>query len=109
VYSESFTTTWPILKNRNERQLNEALRFNKYLLVEGEVKDYKLEKINGQYFESFRINNVEFSYSDYVLKKGFHQTAGRKGPINANGQFLRISYISQEGENLILRIETVVR
>ena len=89
----------------NENQLKDALELKEYSVVEGEVKDYKLKEINNQYFESFQINNIKFIYSDNVNVNGLHQTSKRMGPIKSNGQYLRISYITRDSENLILKIE----
>lgn len=93
---------------RSDNKLKNALRLEEYAIIEGEVTDYKLKEVNNQYFESFQIADVKFSYSDNVKVVGFHQTSKRFGPINSNGQYFRISYITREGVNLIIKIEAPV-
>ncbi|MDM8162162.1 hypothetical protein QUH73_20250 [Labilibaculum sp. K2S] len=88
-----------------ENQLKDAIRSNKYLMVEGEVNGYDLSERNGQNFESFHIDNISFEYSDNEFIDGFHQTSKRMGPINKNGQYFRIYYLGKEGRNMILKIE----
>lgn len=91
-----------------EIQLKEAIRLNKYLMVEGEVDEYDLSERNGQNFESFQIKNISFNYSDNEIIDGFHQTSNNMGPITENGQYFRISYLCKEGRNMILKIEKKV-
>ena len=67
-----------------------------------------MKEINNQYFESFQIDNVKFIYSDNVMVNGFHQTSKSGGPIKSNGQYFRITYITKEGENFILKIEAPI-
>ena len=52
--------------------------------------------------ESFAVGGHRFSYSDYVVTSGFHNTASHGGPIH-DGLDVRVSYLG----NLILRLEIV--
>lgn len=89
----------------NEKQLKEVLKSKNYSIIEGKINNYKLDEVNGQYFESFSINDVRFKYSDDLIFYGYHQTSKNGGLIKENGQYIRISYIVLNQENLILRIE----
>lgn len=88
-----------------EKQLKEIITTQKYLVIEGEVENYKTRETNGQVFESFTMEGVIFEYSDFIEIDGFHQTANNYGPISSNGQHFKISYITKEGRNVILKIE----
>jgi hypothetical protein len=50
--------------------------------------------------ESFTVEGHRFSYSDYIVTSGFHNTASHGGPIR-EGLHVRVTYSG----NLILRLE----
>jgi hypothetical protein len=54
----------------------------------------------GHAMESFCVQEQCFSYSDYVVTTGFHNTASHGGPIR-EGLNVRIEYIG----NIILKLE----
>ena len=57
--------------------------------------------------ESFDINGVSFSYSDFSVQPGYHNAKSHGGVITGNGQHLKIGYVyynSAEG-NVIVYIE----
>ncbi len=88
-----------------ETRLKKAIQNKTYFQVEGEVKNLSLQEINGQFFESFSINNINFEYSDYNNIDGYHITSHNNGIIKRNGQKFKISYFPKDSINLILKIE----
>jgi hypothetical protein len=76
------------------------LRAGRYSVVEGPVTDFVPMPFTGHALESFTVNGRRFSYSDFVVTSGFHNTASHGGPIR-EGLYVRISYSG----NLILRLE----
>jgi len=88
----------------NETQ--EIYRKKQYDIVEGAIEYFDPMPYNGHKHESFRVNGVYFNYSDYDGRYyGFNNTASHGGPLKANGQRVRLAYITREGRNIILRIE----
>ena len=59
----------------------------------------------GHDYESFTINNIKFRYSDFNNWGGFNKTSSHGGPINKNGQYIRISYFKDDNENIICKLE----
>ena len=62
-----------------------------YSIAEGEITDFHPMPYSGHQSETFSVNGVPFSYSDYVLNPCFNNTASHGGPIRA-GQHVRIEY-----------------
>jgi len=77
-----------------------ALQNGRYSVVEGPVTDFVPMPYTGHSEESFVVGNRIFSYSDYIVTSGFHNTASHGGPIKA-GLYVRVTYLG----NLILRLE----
>lgn len=75
--------------------------------VTGYVENYHPMPASGHDMESFEINGVSFSYSNFVLQTGYHCAASWGGVITHNGQHLKIQYIPVENENLIVYIAEV--
>ncbi len=73
-----------------------------YQVVEGYVEEYKEQK-----YESFRIKDVCFEYSDYNIQAGYHNTKSHGGVITGDGQYLKIGYIYYNSSygNIIVYIE----
>jgi competence protein ComGC len=90
---------------KEERELKEIIQEEKYKVIEGEVEDFSIREESGHIFESFKLNDVTFEYSDYIINEGFHQTSKNNGPIYKNGQRIKISYITKDNQNLILKLE----
>lgn len=76
-----------------------------YMVVKGLIENFSPSNNNGTHFESFSVNGVIFRYSDYSIVDGFHQTSKNNGPINNNGQQVRIGYTNKDDQNLILKLE----
>lgn len=69
-------------------------------VVEGSVKDFIPMPRQGHQDETFTVNGVRFSYSDFRPTCGFNNTASHGGPIRS-GLGVRIHYVG----NLILKLE----
>jgi hypothetical protein len=72
----------------------------RYSVVEGPVTNFVPMPHTGHSEESFMVKGHRFSYSDYVVTPGFHNTASHGGPIR-EGLYVRITYSG----NQILRLE----
>lgn len=75
--------------------------------VTGYVENYHPMPASGHDMESFEIDGVSFSYSNFVLQTGYHCAASWGGVITHNGQHLKIQYIPIENEKLIVYIAEV--
>ena len=90
---------------KENRDFNKMIENKSYNVVEGLIEDFSPPNSNGTHFESFSVNGIIFKYSDYSIVDGFHQTSKNNGPINKNGQQVRIGYMNKDDENLILKLE----
>lgn len=77
-----------------------ALKNNEYKIVEGRVNNFVPAPAEGHGMESFEVNGVPFSYSDYIITGGFNQTSSHGGPIK-EGMLVRIAY----KDGVILKID----
>jgi hypothetical protein len=82
------------------REATAALRDGNYAIVEGPVTNFVPMPYTGHAMESFLVQGHRFSYSDYVVTIGFHNTASHGGPIRG-GLYVRVTY----AEDYILRLE----
>ena len=71
-----------------------------YQTVEGVVENFVPQPYNGHAIERFTVSGVPFSYSDYIVAPGFHQSRSHGGPITG-GLYLRIGHV----KGMILRLE----
>jgi energy-coupling factor transporter transmembrane protein EcfT len=71
-----------------------------YATVEGAVSNFHPMPYSGHENETFSVNGVRFSYSDYVVSPCFNNTASHGGPIR-EGLRVRIAYSG----DCILRLE----
>ena len=69
-------------------------------VIEGVVSDFHPMPFGGHDTERLTVNGVPFSYSDYIVTAGFHQSASHGGPMR-EGLPVRICYADGE----ILRLE----
>jgi hypothetical protein len=81
---------------KNYKVIKNAINNNEILYVSGEVVDfytpaYKWENHDN---ESFKINGIEFSFSEYE-SYGYCKLAVNNGVICHNGQKLRIGYYEE--------------
>jgi hypothetical protein len=64
--------------------------------VEGVVEKFHPMPYRGRDYESFTVNGVDFSYSDFVgTSSCFNHTASQGGPIRG-GLRVRITYIDDD-------------
>jgi hypothetical protein len=83
-------------------KIREVARSNQCNTVEGIVENFHPMPYEGHDSEHFNVGKVAFSYSDYVLSPGFHQSESHGGPIHS-GSEVRICYFN--GEILKLAIK----
>ena len=81
-----------------------------YEIVEGYVEDFVPMPYEGHANESFQINGIPFSYSDFVITPGYRNAKSHGGVITGNGQYLRVGYIyfNETYGNIIVYIEQPV-
>ena len=82
-----------------------AYENGEYEIVEGYVENFDPMPGECQKDESFEINGVKFSYSDYRITFGYNNAKSHGGVIDGNGQHLKIGYVVDNGENKIVYIE----
>ncbi len=80
-----------------------------YQIVEGYVENFDPMPYSGHADESFEINGVKFSYSDYNIHTGYNNTKSHGGVIKENGQHLKIGYVylNETYGNIIVYIEQI--
>ncbi len=80
-----------------------------YQTVEGYVENFDPMPYEGHADESFEINGVKFSYSDYNIHPGYNNTKSHGGVIKENGQHLKIGYVylNETYGNIIVYIEQI--
>ena len=71
-----------------------------YSTVEGTVTNFHPMPYSGHQNETFSVDGMQFSYSDYVLIPCFNNTSSHGGPIH-EGLRVRIAYSG----NCILKLE----
>ena len=78
-----------------------------YQIVEGYVENFDPMPYEGHANETFEINGVKFSYSDYNIHPGYNNTKSHGGVIKENGQHLKIGYVylNKAYGNIIVYIE----
>lgn len=78
----------------------ENLKGGHFQVVEGQVSDFVPMPYEGHAMESFSVRGHKFTYSDYALTPGFHNTTSHGGPIR-QGLGVRVSFVN----NTIVRLE----
>ena len=86
-------------------KLMDSYKSGQYEIVEGYVENFKPMPYEGHSDESFEINGVAFSYSDYEITSGYHNAKSHGGVIEGNGQYLKIGYVHNVKGNIIVYIE----
>lgn len=86
-----------------------AYHRGEYEIVEGYVENFHPMPDTGRSNESFKINGIFFSYSDYEIQQGYHNARSHGGVIEGDGQYLKIGYVqlylNSEYRNVIVYIE----
>jgi hypothetical protein len=72
--------------------------------VEGVVENFHPAPPEGHQNETFTVDAISFSYSDYVITGGYNQTRSHGGLID-QGKLVRITYVPSGGQNTIVRLE----
>ena len=80
---------------------------NDYSVVEGVIENFIPMKIEGHSQESFIVNEIEFSYNRSNPTYGYHLPKIDGGHITGNGQYVKISYITYNSQNIIIKLELV--
>jgi hypothetical protein len=73
----------------------DAVRSGKCRVVEGVVQDFHPMPEEGHEMETFKVADVTFGYSDYVITSGFNNAASHGGPIR-EGLPVRICYLGDD-------------
>ena len=89
------------------QQVVVAYEKGNYKTVAGEVENFCPMPYEGHGEESFDINGIYFSYSDFVVQQGYHNAKSHGGVISGDGQLLKIGYVEKNQENIIVYIEEV--
>ena len=81
-----------------------------YQIVEGYVENFDPMPYGGRKYESFDINGVSFSYSNFSTQMGYRNAKSHGGVITGNRQHLKIGYVYynpawDSGSNAIVYIE----
>ena len=86
-----------------------AYNRGEYQTVEGYVENFDPMPYEGHTDESFEINGIKFSYSDYNIHPGYNNTKSHGGVIKENGQHLKIGYVylNDTYGNIIVYIEQI--
>lgn len=82
----------------------DLLKNNECEIVEGYVENFSTPTATGHDSESFSINGITFDYADFN-NVGYSEMKAHGGVIHGNGQYLKISYVTIDGTNVILKIE----
>jgi hypothetical protein len=91
--------SWRIYQDHERAQ--EQLRSGDCEIVEGTVERFHPMPRHGHSQESFTVNGVHFSYSDFnISRPGFNHTESHGGPIHS-GMHVRIHYRAES----ILQVE----
>ncbi len=87
------------------KKIAEQYEVGNYEIIDGVVENFVPMPYEGHGNESFEINGVKFSYSDYTNICGYNNAKSHGGVIEGNGQHLKIGYISYNEMNVIVYIE----
>ena len=92
-----------------KNKIVKALKNNTYSITEGYIKNFHAMPKGGHDIERFDINGTHFEllYSgNYPGTKTlfYTLTKNRNGPIHGNGDKVKIYYISDNGENKIIKM-----
>jgi hypothetical protein len=94
-----------VLSDWNEYSLVEhGFADGRIHVVEGVVDQFVPEPFEGHRDESFVVDTVRFTYSQYVDRGGFHNSSSHGGPIQEDLP-VRIHYIPSTPYPRILKVE----
>lgn len=105
----TFALLWTIVvfiaEDSSKSFVKDAIATKKIKIVEGVVTQFDPMPSGGHKEESFSVNNVRFEYSDFLVIQGFNNTKSHGGPINGDGDSVRISYYTKDNDNYIVKLE----
>ena len=84
------------------QRLLEDLQSNRAVLISGVVTEFAPHTSKRKQ-ESFRVNGIEFFYSEARSMPGYHRYSGEDGPIRV-GVFVKILHVGND----ILRLEVCI-
>ena len=90
---------------KDYQQVVVAYEEGNYKTVVGEVEEFTTLTPQGKGYETFEINGVDFSYSDFIIHQGYRNSRTFGGVVEGDGQRLKIGYIEKNDENIIVYIE----
>jgi hypothetical protein len=73
-------------------------------VVTGKVERFHAMPASGHDVESFTVNGVYFSYSNYIVTSGYNNAVSHGGPP-LSGRRVRIEYITRGNDNEIAKLE----
>lgn len=95
-----FILSWIIvvadMEEVKENDFMNSINSGELLTVEGEISNYSPYNFDGHKSdEHFTVNGIYFSYSDGIVRPGYHKTCERGGAICKNGEKVKIQYLSK--------------
>lgn len=88
------------------KQIVEQIEKGDIQIEKGRISKYHpIDVSNHGSLESFVLNGIKFSYSDYHRIPGYHHACKNGGAICQEGQEIKLSYYSREGINYIIKLE----
>ena len=87
----------------NYKRLESILANGQYKIVEGQVENFDPMPYGGHKDESFTVNGIKFSFSDYTVTNAFNNTKSHGGPIDENS-YVKIYYTAGGKNNYILKL-----
>jgi hypothetical protein len=105
----SFSLFWTLVvyfgDAKSKNFATESIANGKLKVTEGIITNFDPMPGGGHKMESFSVNNVYFEYSDFLVIEGFNNTKSHGGPINGDGDSVRISYYTKDNDNYIVKLE----
>jgi hypothetical protein len=109
LFMFSYALTWTVEAFKDEKKSKiiaaQSIANKTVKIIEGVVTNFDPMPQSGHKHESFSVNNIYFEYSDFNKIEGFNKTKSHGGPINGNGDSLRITYYTFDNNNYIVKLE----
>jgi|MudIll2142460700_1097286.scaffolds.fasta_scaffold65312_2 hypothetical protein len=103
IFALFWTTTSFLGTFSNYKRLKSTLTNGRYKIVEGPVENFDPMPYSGHKEESFTVNGIKFSFSDYIVTNAFNNTKSHGGPIDENS-YVKIYYTVGGKNNSILKL-----
>lgn len=85
-------------------EVKKILEEKKYYIVEGTVNKFKEGRAHRGQYNSFNINDIDFSFDDFTLNYYYHKVAKSGSFISENGQSVKIFYVKKYEGNRIIKM-----